>query len=88
MCFGCLKELSHRDGSFEYPQHMFWLGNKKNNFQLHTLIWELVSFISIILRLMPFSFTTALGPVFQCFKMQGFILSLAATNSASAIDLC
>ena len=39
MCFGCSKEQSHRDGAFEYPQHMFWLRNKKNNFQLHTLIW-------------------------------------------------
>ena len=39
MCFGCSKEPSHRDGSFEYPQHMFWLRNKENNFQLHTLIW-------------------------------------------------
>ena len=39
MCFGCSKEPSHRDGSFEYPQHMFWLRNKKNNFQLRTLIW-------------------------------------------------
>ena len=29
MCFGCLKEQSHRDGSFEYPQHMFWLRNNK-----------------------------------------------------------
>ena len=29
MCFGCIKELSHSDGSFEYPQHMFWLRNKK-----------------------------------------------------------
>ena len=29
MCFGCSKELSHRDGYFEYPQHMIWLGNKK-----------------------------------------------------------
>ena len=38
MCFGCSKELSHRDGSFEYPQHMFWLRNKKNNVQLGTLI--------------------------------------------------
>ena len=27
--FGCSKEPSHRDGSFEYPQHMFWLRNKK-----------------------------------------------------------
>ena len=26
--FGCSKELSHRDGSFEYPQHMFCLKNK------------------------------------------------------------
>ena len=25
--------------SFEYPQHMFWLRNKKNKFQLHTLIF-------------------------------------------------
>ena len=38
MCFGCSKEPSHWDGSFEYPQHMFWLRNKKNNFQLRTLI--------------------------------------------------
>ena len=39
MCFECSRELSHRDGSSEYPQHTFWLRNKKNNFQLHTLIW-------------------------------------------------
>ena len=39
MCFGCSKEPSHRDSSFEYPQHMFWLRNKKNNLLLHTLIW-------------------------------------------------
>ena len=38
MCFWCSKETSHRDGSFEYPQYMFWLRNKKNNFQLHSLI--------------------------------------------------
>ena len=28
VCFGCTKEPSHWDGSFEYPQHMFWLRNK------------------------------------------------------------
>ena len=39
MCFVCSKELSHKEGSFEYPQHMFWFRNKKNNFQLCTLIW-------------------------------------------------
>ena len=39
MCFGCSKEQSNRDGSFVYTQHKFGLRNKKNNFQLHTLIW-------------------------------------------------
>ena len=39
MCIGCSKEPSYRDGSFEYPQNMFWLIYMKNNFQLHTLIW-------------------------------------------------
>ena len=24
----CSKESSHRDGSFEYQQHMFWLRNE------------------------------------------------------------
>ena len=33
MSFGCSKEPS-RDGSLEYPQHIFWLRNKKNNFSL------------------------------------------------------
>ena len=37
MCFRWPKEPSHRDGSFEYPQHMFWLRNKKTNL-LRTLI--------------------------------------------------
>ena len=29
ICFGCSKEPSYCDGSYEYPQHMFWLRNKK-----------------------------------------------------------
>ena len=33
MCFGCSKEPSHLDGSFEYPQHMFWVRNKEIIFQ-------------------------------------------------------
>ena len=37
ICFGCLKEPSHRDGSFEYPQHMFRLRNKKIFFLVRTL---------------------------------------------------
>ena len=28
MCLGYSKEPSHRDVSFEYPQHMFWLKKK------------------------------------------------------------
>ena len=42
MCFGCSKEPSHRDGSFEYPQHMFWFRNKKNNFSYALLSWGLI----------------------------------------------
>ena len=38
ICFGCSKEPSHWDGYFEYPQHMFWLWNKKTNLQSPTLI--------------------------------------------------
>ena len=37
ICFGCPKEPSLWDGSFEYPQHMFWLRNKKINFLVRTL---------------------------------------------------
>ena len=40
ICFGCSKESSHRDGSFEYPQHMFWLRIKNIIFLLHVLILE------------------------------------------------
>ena len=29
MYSGCSKEPTHLDGSLEYPQHMFWLSNKK-----------------------------------------------------------
>ena len=40
MCFGCSKEPSHRDGSFEYPQYKFWMRNKENSFPIPTLIWS------------------------------------------------
>ena len=36
----CSKEPSHRGSSFEYPQHMFWMKNKENSFQIHTLTWR------------------------------------------------
>ena len=38
MCFGCSKELSHWDGSFENPQHMFQLRNKKTHYYA-LLLW-------------------------------------------------
>ena len=40
MCFGCSKEPSHWDGSFEYPQHMLWMRNEENSFPIPTLIWR------------------------------------------------
>ena len=43
----CSKEPSHGDGSFEYPQHMFWLRNKKINFSYALLSGGLKSLINI-----------------------------------------
>ena len=37
ICFGCSKEPSHRDVSFEYPQHELCLRNKKVIFLLRNL---------------------------------------------------
>ena len=37
ICFWYLKEPSHWDGSFDYPQHMFWMRNKKVNVLVRTL---------------------------------------------------
>ena len=47
MWFVCSKELSHGDGSFEYPKHMFWLRNKKINFSYALLYGGLKSLINI-----------------------------------------
>ena len=62
MCFGCSKERSKLDGSFEYPQHMFWLRNKKYNFQLCTLILGPVS-LSLSYKNMK-SFSPCITPCF------------------------
>ena len=35
-----LKRTVSFRGSFEYPQHMFWMRNKENNFPKRTLIWR------------------------------------------------
>ena len=35
MCFDCSKELTHQNGSFEQPQHMFCLRYKKYEVQIH-----------------------------------------------------
>ena len=32
--FDALKNHPNETGFFEYPQHMFWLKNEKNNFQV------------------------------------------------------
>ena len=39
MCLGRSKEPSQWDGSFEYPQHMLWWRNKKNDLWLPPLTW-------------------------------------------------
>ena len=53
MCFVCSKEPSHRDGSFEYPQNMFWMRNKDNIFPIHTLIWRPVCIYYTCLHVQP-----------------------------------
>ena len=54
MCFGCSKELSHRNGSFEYPQHMFWMRKQKNNFLLRNFIWGPVILSCFCYQLLTF----------------------------------
>ena len=43
MCFECSKEPSHRDRSFEYPQHMFWMRRRKLFFNYILLSGGLVT---------------------------------------------
>ena len=38
MCFGCSKNRLIETVLFEYPQHMFLMRNKENNFPIRTLI--------------------------------------------------
>ena len=54
ICFGCSIEPSHWDGSFEHPQHMFWLRNKIIFFGTYSLLkaWH-ANFKTCILRLIP-----------------------------------
>ena len=60
MCFGCSKEPSHWDGSFEYPQHMFWMRNEENRFLTRTLIWGPASNQTIVHGL-AYLIATSLG---------------------------
>ena len=40
ICFEGSKDPSRWDGSFEYPQHIFWLRYKKNDFFIkHSYLW-------------------------------------------------
>ena len=48
MCFGCSKVPSHRDGSFEYPQHMFWSRNKKKKFRWGPAYWFILIVFCIV----------------------------------------
>ena len=55
MCFVCSRELSHRDGSFEHTQHMFWLRNKKNIFCYALLSGGLLNifYVQLLLNVYP-----------------------------------
>ena len=49
--FGYSKEPSYQEGSFEYPKHMFWLRNKKINYELHTLILRPSEHINLLFNI-------------------------------------
>ena len=51
ICFGCSKETSQWDGSFMYPQHMFWIRNKK-----------IIFWYALISKGLMFSWLVWLGP--------------------------
>ena len=84
MCVGCSKEPSHWDGYFEYPQHMFWLRNKKNNFQICTLIWRPELFY-LIFQLSCFNKLLWL----KCSQLQlNYYMRLLSTRTIVAIKRC
>ena len=56
ICFGCSKEPSHWDGSFEHPQHMFWLRNKKIIFEYTLLSEGMIGIKKISQKLCIFSY--------------------------------
>ena len=49
ICFGCLKEPLHWDRSFEFPQHMYWLRNKKIIFW-YTLLTKSLIYTNLFLK--------------------------------------
>ena len=65
ICFGCSKEPSHWDGSFEYPQHIFWLRNKKIIFLLRTLNQSTESTVSNSHHTISFSCSTLRSVLLQ-----------------------
>ena len=66
MCFGCSKEPSHQDDSFEHPQHIVSLRNKKTNFQLHILNWgpDLLHYVTCAPAKFEVAWSNSLGEAF------------------------
>ena len=50
ICYVCSKEPSHCDGSFEYPQHMFWLRDKNSCFFFCYTLLTKILYVLIIVR--------------------------------------
>ena len=69
---------------FEYPQHMFWLRNKKNNFQIRTFIWRPELFY-LIFQLRSFNKRLWL----KCSQLQlNYYMRRLSTKTIVAIKRC
>ena len=84
MRFGCSKVPSHRDGSFEYPQHMFWSRNKKNNFLLRIFIWGPAFKVLTVAVLQPQS---VLAVHMGTHILVGVVVEGIAVNSRLPVDI-
>ena len=69
MCFWVLKRTVSSRRFFWVPQHMFWVRNKENIFQLRSLIWSPAWFTGLILPRLTLDYichtTSRLGVIWR-----------------------
>ena len=68
ICFGCSKEPSHLDGSFEYPQHILSLRNKKIHFYQKACYSAILS--EIVLLIVHFAVAVASCFLSDCHDLE------------------